>query len=1446
MELPHLPLPSSFRRTAFGFILLFLCLFWSKNGTTQETPFSKEYTITNPLWQVVHYPIGQGIPGTIRGTLQDQFGHLWIGTEKGLVKYNGYQFITYQNRSQDSTSLINDDILDIIEGADGEIIASTPVGISVLNPRTEKCHNIKFSYPLNPSIKTNFFKDKAGTIFFNANKGLNKLESPYTQLIPIDLTKSPAFDISVSPWDIKNNPLYKGEPLDTTSMGTDSFPSIHHLIKKEDHQLLAFFFLQGLYIYDLEKYEFEIVRPVPKAVFKQKTENTDPNDIVEMKTFQYDLLISPEQKIYVFNNYAYDPESPKIEEKTITNYGKIISYNDHVLYIIDDQQKDTLQQINLAETACLVPSLQNIAVGINFGAYESESGDIWIHLCDYGLFHVYKSGNRVKRLPMDRSCGATYKTVIKINDNEILLDPCNIYDIQAQELIKTSATPLAFLDHIVPHKNNYLKQDSEGNIWFWIQQKPIEGWNVIPWNEQNDILRVYKYPEHPSDGFKQTIDYNLSHFGLNADYDNAMYFHESSDDMVWFMTFGSNEIKPNYSVPVGLRLNTLKVKDQFYQDNIPYHRMNNLGLIPQDVEVGSDGQIWLGNYGGLRQYQARDTIFEIDKEPIIKSEINCLYKDSAAKLWIGTNEGLYQYDFNTQDYRVFNLSNGLTDNHIFELFQFDAQHLALLTRDKHLSIFDPSKENIQFQHYAIRSNPIIIEHNFGYLYLLDTVSNNLYIHDSTQLEIIPLNIIDNTSTETPLRIIALKRYSVQKNGIETITRDIDTSSLLTFTHKDDIITFEVALLNFRDEEENAYKYKLEGFSDNWISLGTKREITFTNLSPGKYTLYIKAGDALETRMVETNVKFSVYPHWSQTIWAYLAYGLICLGLLYGVFIFLRRRWQLQEALKKEQEEALRLQELDTFKSRLYTNLTHEFRTPLTVILGMAEEIKTQPKSFLHEGLNMITRNGKHLLRLINQLLDLSKLENSTFQLKLQQGDIISYLKYLTESFQSFANNKNLSLQFHSPIHLLIMDYDPEQLQQIMMNLISNAVKFTPSEGSIVVNVSEKHGKLNIEVKDTGIGIPEKELPHIFDRFFQVDHDSYRDNTWEGEHLRRVAPAPAEGTGIGLAHTLELVKVMGGDIKAKSIVNEGTTFRVLLPIIRGENTPEAALAISENDKNGLDAFAPTTQPLTSDVLSTPATALPQLLIVEDNADIVAYLKSSLKGFYQLEVAYNGKIGIEKALETVPDLIISDVMMPEKDGFEVCDTLKNDPRTSHIPIVLLTTKADVASKLAGLKRGADAYLPKPFDKTELMVRLQNLLEARRKIQAYYQNINNLSALDQPAPLAADTTIENAFIKEVHQVVEHHLTDSQFSVEVLSKALAMSRMQVHRKLKALTGQSATHFIRTIRLDKAKILLKQADLSISEVAYDVGFNDPKYFSRVFAEEFGMTPTAFKEKNAH
>lgn len=673
--------------------------------------------------------------------------------------------------------------------------------------------------------------------------------------------------------------------------------------------------------------------------------------------------------------------------------------------------------------------------------------------------------------------------------------------------------------------------------------------------------------------------------------------------------------------------------------------------------------------------------------------------------------------------------------------------------------------------------------------------------------------IEEVTSNAPVRLTGLKINNQPVDYFQQgspLDRPLHQTDHIELDYNQNLITLEFALLDFRNPAQNRFRYRLKGVDPDWVEAGTNHAANYAHLRPGDYTFEVQGNFADGLWSGPATLYISVAPPWWATWWAYAGYA-----MAFGLAAYTFYRFRLRQKL--EHQEALRLKELDEFKNRFFTNITHEFRTPLTVILGMADQLRTEGKA-QNSPVTLIRRNGENLLRLINQLLDLSKLESNKLQLHYVQGDVLAYLRYIAESLHSFANVQNVLLRVESDQVKIVMDYDPERLLQITHNLLSNAIKFTPSGGKVLLRVDADAAALQVRVKDTGAGIPPEDLPHVFDRFFQA---------------RNLEKARTGGTGIGLSLTRELVKAMGGDIRVESEAGKGTSFTVLLPITR--NAPPLEAPQFE------DLAATPLQTSSSSQDTSPASPLPQILLVEDNPDVVEYLIACLGEKYHLDYAYNGRAGIEKALETIPDLIVSDVMMPEKDGFELCETLKHDERTSHVPIVLLTAKADAASKIAGLRRGADAYLAKPFDREELLVQLDMLLKNQQRMAAYFSRKNGGA---QDAQLReqvgeASILIEDAFIRKVRGIVAAHYGDDNFGLPQLCQKVGMSRSQLFRKMTALMAVSPSDFIRSYRLAEAKKLLETTGLNVSEVAWKCGFVNLAHFSKVFQEEFGILPSA-------
>lgn len=555
------------------------------------------------------------------------------------------------------------------------------------------------------------------------------------------------------------------------------------------------------------------------------------------------------------------------------------------------------------------------------------------------------------------------------------------------------------------------------------------------------------------------------------------------------------------------------------------------------------------------------------------------------------------------------------------------------------------------------------------------------------------------------------------------------------------------------------------------------------------------------------------------------------GLLMATILFLLYNQQRQKSKKnrllfeKEHEVAL-------MKSNFFSNVSHEFRTPLTLILGPIKILKSSVKNAkMGYHLDAMERNANRLLSLINQLLDLSKLESGNPILEVAESDIVSVVKGVTMSFQSKAEAKKIELAVASDLEHLQVYFDREKVETILINLITNSFNFTPDKGEIkvsleVVQDAHHNKQCKIVVKDSGRGIPNEDIDTVFNRFYQST------NHQDGQY---------DGSGIGLALTKELVELHKGSINASSKEGQGTEITVMLPLGKSHFSEEELAKASEKKSSELsDVLDITNEQIEYVPTNTPEDSSPILLLIEDNADVMQYVKEILGNTYQILEAKDGEMGIEVAKEHIPDLIISDVMMPKKNGYEVCEALKQDERTSHVPIILLTAKASLDDKMQGLQTKADAYLTKPFVPKELLVRVQNLIDSRKQLREKYKR----ELILKPSEVSVNSIDEN-FLLKVMKVVDENLDDENFNMDKLGQGVGMSRSQIHRKLHALTNQSATQFIRSYRLDRAMDLIKKNAGSVSEIAYSVGFSDPSYFSKCFQQQFNKTPTEAKDNSS-
>ena len=877
------------------------------------------------------------------------------------------------------------------------------------------------------------------------------------------------------------------------------------------------------------------------------------------------------------------------------------------------------------------------------------------------------------------------------------------------------------------------------------------------------------------------------------------------------------------------------------------------GLLSTTLYEDKAGRIWIGSQGGFaiasfNGPRNTDPKFEtFANNPTNRNSLNCDYVSCFLEdpgqpdrfMWIATKGGgINKFDYRDSRFVHYNMEDGLPNNVIYGLLPDKAGNIWG-SSNKGIFCMSPEGEEYMIRNFSPEDGLQSDEFNSnsflslpdGRLLFGGVNGLNVFLPEEVLTEDFQPNVFIT-------KILVNSREVHPDSTSAVLDGTIETARAITLAADQDILTLEFAALDFTSPRHNQYRYQLIGADEAWVDAKTRRTATYLHLRPGHYTFRVQGTNSRgiwSPNVAELAIR--VLPPWWRTWWAYAAYILVFGIALRLAFRFYLHRGQLQSRLAFETREAERVKELDAVKTQLYTNITHEFRTPLTIILGMARQAHEKTEGSVRNSLEMIMRNGQNLLRLVNDMLDLSRLDSGKMALQPVRGDVVEFLRYLFESYYSLGASRNIQLHFLSELDRLPFVYDAEKLRQIVSNLLTNAIKFTPAGGHVYFALGLREGDVHgtslvMKVKDTGIGIAEEKLPYIFDRFYQANAGTTSKN---------------EGSGIGLALTRELIRLMDGEITARSPApgtTKGTEFTVTLPVLPDDGAPDAAgpQEISA-EPTGLPAMAGTTA-MTQGAVEDVSVDSPRLLLVEDNADVVAYIAGCLADF-SLMVAQDGQEGLDMASAHIPDLIVSDVMMPRMDGFEFCRKLKADERTSHIPIIILTARADLASKLEGIDIGADAYLEKPFYPEELLLRIRKLLELRRLLHHHYRKTAGLNGeiTADATPVVEAPPAEDAFILRAREIVERHLANYDFNVEQFCREMLLSHSQLHRKLDALTGLSAVQFIRSIRLRRAKELLEDPERSITAVAFDSGFQDPGYFSRVFKQAFGVTPNEWRMK---
>jgi len=861
------------------------------------------------------------------------------------------------------------------------------------------------------------------------------------------------------------------------------------------------------------------------------------------------------------------------------------------------------------------------------------------------------------------------------------------------------------------------------------------------------------------------------------------------------------------------------------------------------------GNIWIGTYYGLNRMDAktRDITKYIhdpnDPESISTYSIDCIFEDSQRRIWVGTPKGLNMLDGSSGKFKRFSTLDGLTDNQINSLIEDDYGYLWIGT-NKGLSKLD--LRTFEIKNYGDNYNLP------GYVLVrraaMKSSNGNLFFGGNRGFTTFNPRQENFTLDQPPLYFTDFKIFDesvkpYQKiNDRVILTHDISNTESITIqnVHRSFSLTF--SSLDFAKIRKTEFYYMLEGFDNEWRKTTTSnRTLYYTNLNPGKYRLIVRS-NPYETGTPEKRVEMNIriLPPWYQTWWAYLSYLLLFALIIYTIALVSLNRIRLTHSLFVEKTQKEREIEIGKIKDNFYTSITHEFRTPLTLVLGPLETIIQRYKhdDFLSNQIQLIKKNTTRLLVLINELLDFKKLEAKAMNLNVDQYNFSEFLSQIAQNFKSHSNSRNINFSIEIPDQEIFLWFDRNKLEKVFYNLLSNAFKYTPDGGSVNCRLkSHSDDFVSVTISDSGIGIPESEMENVFNKYYSA-----------------LNAMGYQSTGLGLFLSKEIVELHKGAINVSNNKDAGATFEVILrPGKSHFDSADLAGSGASNSSPDDFALAPSLYQMDNAKDETaeydpenPNSDKPIILIVEDNEDVRFFIKTELSAEYIVLEALDGLKGLEIAREKIPDLIISDIMMPQMDGRTLCHALKSDEHTSHIPIIMLTALSDIENRISGLEMGADSYISKPFHPRHLHIRIKKLLQLRMVLQNKYSNQLETAnaAFTYTAGEVEKLSADEMFFKRLVKTIENNISDSNYQVDDLCHEIGMNYLQLYRKVKAITDMSIKQFIQNIKMQRAAKMLESGKFNISEVAYDVGFSSPAYFSETFKKHFSITPTEFIRKS--
>ena len=1326
--------------------------------------------------------------------LKDSDGFLWFGTMSGLNRYDGYFCRVFRKNYSDSSSLPDNSIQSLYELPDGKMWVLTMGGVCIYNAHTEKFGADYFSY-----LRSLGLPAGAISMIVKGNKG--RYWFIYDNL---DLYMYSSTDQKVRSL---REILKLNSPKRITS------------VRETNDGKLWIVYENGF----LQQYDINLNRVVFSSTALQNLNKSN---------YPYSLFADNDGDVWLWalNNgvVLFQPGNNAIRRFNENSFpsrlntnlvSQIVQDNNGLIWVATDHggvnlinKKDNFSTSYLLNDPKDLRSLSQNSIT---AMYKDDNGIIWL---------------------------GTYKQGVNFLNSNTVLFP--LYHHQ-----ETTVSSLPYDDV------NRFVEDKSGNIWIG-----TNGGGLIFFDRKQNTFKQYQHDPNNKNSLSNNVIVSLlidhagilwvgTYFGGLNSFDGTKFTHyrhsdqDSSslaNDNVWEIF---EDLEQNLWVgTLGSGLDRLDRKTNGFK----HHQSNGKPNEPLPANFVSSilqdrkGNLWIGTSGGIAVFEKNKTssVFYQDnnkKNSLSNNNVICISEDSKGRIWVGTREGLNLFKEQTKEFQTFTTADGLPDNMILNILEDNHQTLWLSTPNGLCNaIPKQEKGSLVFSIISYDENNNLQNREFNDNAALKTRAGELIFGGPSGFNIINPDKIIKTVYRPKLVLTGLQILNKRIAPGEVINNRVLLQQSLSglqgidLKYKENVFSIEFASLDFDHSNQDRYAYKLVGFNSDWLYAdGNLRRATYTNLDPGHYTFKVKVLNRDGVWSEEKTLLISVEPpFWRSTI-AYIIYVLLFAGLFWLAWRITLDRVHMRYEVQHQRKEAERAHAMDQLKTKFFTNVSHEFRTPLSLIIAPLDKmIKHTGDEEQKKQLNLVQRNAKRLLSLVNQLLDFRKMEVQEMHLHPAIGDIISFSKDISQSFTDIAEKKNIRFSFSSNIDHLEIFFDKDKIEKILFNLLSNAFKYTHDNGTVTINLAynppahdEIDGTLTIEVKDTGIGIPAGMQGKVFERFFQTDVPQSMVN---------------QGTGIGLAITKEFVRLHKGIITVKSEPEQGTCFTVLIPAKKIYDTPAHSATIPVSAENEEQMMPDETQ---------KKNKKKTILVVEDNEDIRFYLKDNLKGQYRVEEAANGKEGWEKIKQLNPDLVVSDIMMPLMDGVELAKKIKTETLTAHIPVILLTAMGSEEKQLEGLQAGVNDYITKPFTFEILASRIRNLLAQQELLQKRFHKQIEVN----PGEVTI-TPVDEKFLKQALEVVEKNLDTPEFSVEDFSRDMFMNRVTLYRKILSITGKTPIEFIRSIRLKRAAQLLEKSGLSIAEIAYQVGFNNPKNFTKAFKEEFTIPPSQYlankKEKD--